>query len=41
MIHAGKDLCVPLKCDTELFKSWYGKDLDEAELEDDEDEDDD
>lgn len=37
MIHAGKDLCVPLKCDTELFKSWYGKDLDESEyMEDDE-----
>lgn len=38
MIHAGKDLCVPLKCDTELFKSWYGKDLDESEyMEDEED----
>ena len=41
MIHAGKDLCVPLKCDTELFKSWYGKDLDEDEIVDEEDEDED
>ena len=27
MVHAGKDLCVPLKCDVALFKSWYGKEL--------------
>ena len=35
MIHAGKDLCVPLKCDTELFKNWYGKDLEDIPEEDD------
>jgi DNA polymerase-1 len=28
MVHAGSDLCVPLKCDVALFKSWYGKEID-------------
>lgn len=28
MLHAGRDLCVPLKCDTEAFYSWYGPKLD-------------
>lgn len=27
MLHAGKDLCVPLSCDVALFKSWYGEEL--------------
>lgn len=25
MKHAGKDLCVPLSCDVDVFKSWYGE----------------
>ena len=25
MKHAGKDLCVPLSCDVELFYHWYGE----------------
>lgn len=25
MKHAGKDLCVPLSCDVDIFKSWYGE----------------
>lgn len=28
MLHAGKDMCVPLKCDTDAFFSWYGDKLD-------------
>ena len=28
MVHAGKDLCVPLKCDVALFYSWYGEEVD-------------
>lgn len=36
MIHAGSDLCVPLKCDVALFYSWYGK---ESDIEDFDDED--
>lgn len=28
MLHAGRELCVPLKCDTEAFNSWYGPELD-------------
>jgi DNA polymerase-1 len=28
MVHAGKDLCVPLKCDVALFYSWYGEEID-------------
>lgn len=27
MLNAGKDLCVPLSCDVELFKSWYGESI--------------
>lgn len=32
MIHAGKDLCVPLKCDVDLFRNWYGQKLDPKTL---------
>ena len=32
MVHAGKDLCVPLKCDVALFKSWYGKELSDEDV---------
>jgi len=28
MINAGRDLCVPLTCDVELFYSWYGESID-------------
>ena len=28
MRHAGKDLCVPLSCDVELFYNWYGESVD-------------
>lgn len=28
MKHAGKDLCVPLSCDVDVFKSWYGEHID-------------
>ena len=28
MVHAGKDLCVPLKCDVALFYKWYGEEID-------------
>ena len=27
MIEAGNELCVPLKCDVELFYNWYGAPL--------------
>ncbi|MBO7212407.1 MAG: hypothetical protein J6V44_15575 [Methanobrevibacter sp.] len=27
MRHAGKDLCVPLSCDVELFYNWYGESI--------------
>lgn len=27
MIEAGKDLCVPLECDVDLFYHWYGEKL--------------
>ena len=27
MRHAGKDLCVPLSCDVELFYIWYGESI--------------
>ena len=33
MLHAGKDLCVPLKCDTDVFYRWYGDKLDPETLE--------
>lgn len=33
MLDAGKDLCVPLDCDTELFRSWYGESISVEELE--------
>lgn len=33
MLSAGKDLCVPLSCDTEAFNSWYGPKLDLDTLE--------
>lgn len=33
MIKAGKDLCVPLKCDTVAFYHWYGEKLDPKTLE--------
>ena len=33
MLHAGKDLCVPLKCDTDVFYKWYGDKLDPETLE--------
>lgn len=33
MLHAGKDLCVPLKCDTDAFYHWYGDKLDPVTLE--------
>ena len=33
MLYAGKDLCVPLSCDTEVFNSWYGPKLDIETLE--------
>ena len=32
MKHAGKDLCVPLKCDVEAFYHWYGESLDPVTL---------
>lgn len=32
MLHAGKDLCVPLKCDTDAFYHWYGDKLDPVTL---------
>lgn len=28
MLNAGRDLCVPLSCDVELFRSWYGESVD-------------
>lgn len=33
MLNAGKDLCVPLKCDTDAFYHWYGDKLDPVTLE--------
>lgn len=33
MLHAGKDLVVPLSCDTDAFYSWYGPKLDVNTLE--------
>ena len=33
MLYAGKDLCVPLKCDTDAFYHWYGDKLDTVTLE--------
>ena len=33
MLHAGRDLCVPLKCDTDAFYRWYGDKLDPETLE--------
>lgn len=27
MLNAGRDLCVPLSCDVELFRSWYGESI--------------
>lgn len=33
MLKAGRDLCVPLKCDTDAFYHWYGEKLDPATLE--------
>jgi DNA polymerase-1 len=33
MLKAGKDLCVPLKCDTDAFYRWYGEKLDPVTLE--------
>lgn len=32
MLHAGKDLVVPLKCDTDAFYHWYGEKLDPVTL---------
>ena len=32
MLHAGKDLCVPLKCDVDAFYHWYGETLDPQTL---------
>lgn len=32
MLHAGRDLCVPLKCDTDAFYRWYGDKLDPETL---------
>lgn len=28
MLHAGRELVVPLSCDTDAFYSWYGPKLD-------------
>ena len=28
MVHAGRDLCVPLKCDVAAFYSWYDEEVD-------------
>lgn len=33
MLHAGKGMCVPLKCDTDAFYHWYGDKLDPVTLE--------
>lgn len=33
MLHAGKDLEVPLKCDVDAFYHWYGEKLDPVTLE--------
>lgn len=33
MLKAGKDLCVPLSCDTDVFYHWYGDKLDPVTLE--------
>lgn len=41
MIHAGRDLCVPLKCDVALFYNWYGKESDVDDFDEDFEEEDD
>jgi DNA polymerase I-like protein with 3'-5' exonuclease and polymerase domains len=41
MVHAGRDLCVPLKCDVALFYNWYGKESDIDDFDDDYDEEED
>ena len=28
MIHAGRELVVPLKCDVALYYNWYGEEID-------------
>lgn len=32
MVEAAKDLCVPSKCDVEIFRCWYGEPLDAKTL---------
>lgn len=41
MVHAGRDLCVPLKCDVALFYNWYGKESDIDDFDDDYDDEED